>query len=93
MQNPGLFDADLADEVRFLENALNSDKWRENKELAMAYYILSVNYAIGITGYLNADITHGYSLIQKCASIDPQMADFEMKKYSKNLFGKISYKM
>lgn len=92
MQNSGRFSANLADEIHFLESALNSDKWREDKELAMAYYILSANYAMGITGYLNSDVARGYSLIQKCATIDSKMADLEMKKYSKNLFGKITYK-
>ena len=84
--------SEIANEVRYVSQSLNSDKWGDSMELASAYAILSSIYATGIPHCVNSDVNYAYSCIQKCAELDPEMAEPELKKYSKNLFGKITYR-
>ncbi len=92
MDDPKRFASEIADEASFLVRATSSDKWREPVELAGAYFMLSGVYSVGVPNYINADVNYAYSCIQKCSEIEPEMAATELKKYSKNLFGKVTYK-
>lgn len=92
MDDPRRFGAEIADEASFLIRATSSDKWREPVELAGAYFMLSCVYSTGIPNYVNADVNYAYACIQKCSEIDSEMAASELRKYSKNLFGKVTYR-
>lgn len=42
--------------------------------------------------YSNLDVNYAYTCIQKCSEIDSEMAASELRKYTKNLFGKVTYR-
>ena len=92
MKDCNRFASNLYKEISFLEGAVNSNGWRTDEEKAMAYYIISVMYANGLSGKIIKDVPGAYAYIKKCAEINSEMAAMEMKKYSKSLFGKIVYK-
>lgn len=92
MDNSQQFGNDIEKETSFLVRATSSDKWREPTELADAYFTLSVIYSTGISNHIKADVNYAYVCIQKCADIDPELAKSELKKYTKHLFGNITYK-
>ena len=71
---------------------MGSSKWREPFEEASAYYVLSIIYAYGVSGYVQANVPYAYECIQKCASIDSELAAPELKKYSKGFLGKVTYR-
>ena len=82
----------LANDSKFLRDSIDSFEWRNPKEQAIAYSVLSDIYSKGIPNLVNADVKYAYSCIQKCAEIDPDLAKDEIKRYSKNIFGMVTYK-
>lgn len=84
----------LANDAKFLRDSMDSFL-RENhtpQEQAIAYSVLADIYSKGIPNHLHADVKYAYSCIQKCAEIDPELAKPEIARYSKNLFGIVTYK-
>lgn len=92
IDNREAYGRDLAYDAKFLNQALNSNQWREPFELATAYYMLAAIYSQGVPRYINPDVNYAYSCIQKCAEIDPELAENELGKYSRNIFGQVIYK-
>ena len=92
MVNTRQYASEISDEASFLVRAISSDRWRNKYELAGAYFLLSSLYSVGIPSYVKADVNYAYTCIQKCSEIDSEMAASELKKYSKNLFGKVIYR-
>lgn len=92
MDYPSRYSREIADEVAFLARAIDTDHWRTPFERAAAYYMLSCILATGVPNGVRADVNRAWSYIQKCAEIDPEMAQTEISKYSRKLFGKIVYR-
>lgn len=69
-----------------IKPTLNANNWEGPIQHASAYYILSLLYSRGAP-QLSKDINYAYKCIQKCASLDPEMAKSEIGKYRKGLFG------
>lgn len=82
----------ISDDISGIHSTLGSSKWREPFEEASAYYALSVIYAYGVSGYVQANVPYAYECIRKCASIDSELAAPELKKYSKGFLGKVTYR-
>lgn len=92
MENSYKYAHFVRDDVDRINRALDTNNWRQDTEKAAAYYILSVIYANGTPNRLSANVNYAYECIQRCAEIDYGMAEYELKKYSKGLFGKITYR-
>lgn len=90
LEDPGRFARQIADEIDFLTHATTG--WRRPFEYAACLYMLSGSFADGVPNVLRRDINHAYALLRKCAEIDPELAGPELKKYSRNLFGKLVYR-
>lgn len=86
------FGACISNDISEIHSVLGNSNWRAAFEEASAYYVLSVIYAYGVQGYVAVNVPYAYECIQKCASIDNELAESELKKYSKGLFGKITYR-
>lgn len=86
------FGSYISNDISGIHNVLGSSNWRSPFEEASAYYVLSVIYAHGVQGYVSANVPYAYECIQKCASIDNELAAPELKKYSKGFLGKVSYR-
>jgi len=86
------FDSCIKADVAEIQSVLGSSRWESAFEEASAYFSLSIIYAHGIYGYIPANVPYAYECIKKCASLDEDLAQDELKKYSKGLFGKISYR-
>ena len=86
------YETEILSDIRELHRVLSMNTWRTPLEKAMTYANLSVLYAIGIPDIVKKDVNFAYECICKCAEIDPEYAEEEMRKYSKGLFGKIKYK-
>ena len=71
---------------------LGSSNWRASFEEASAYYALSVIYAYGVQGFVAANVPYAYECIQKCVSIHSELAEPELRKYSKGFLGKVTYR-
>lgn len=82
----------VANDISEIHSILGNSKWREPREEASAYYVLSVIYAMGVPGKVQTNVPYAYECIQKCATIDRELAAPELRKYSKGLLGKITYK-
>lgn len=80
------------EDIAMVNRAIDTNNWRGDKEKAAAYYVLSVIYAHGTPNVLRENVNYAYECIQRCAEIDFPMAENELKKYSKGLFGKITYR-
>ncbi len=92
LDEPSLYGIKIPDEVNALKNSINSAKWDDPGEKAMAYYILAGAYSKGVANYLKANANYAYECIQKCAELDPELAKSEIGRYSKNIFGIVTYK-
>mgnify|MGYP004501878989 CR=1 FL=1 len=82
----------ISDDISGIHSTLGTSKWREPFEEASAYYVLSIIYAYGVSGYVQANVPYAYECIQKCAVIDSELAAPELKKYSKGFLGKVTYR-
>lgn len=82
----------ISDDISEIHSVLGSSNWREPFEEASAYYALSIIYAYGVQGYVEANVPYAYECIQKCASIDNELAAPELRKYSKGFLGKVTYR-
>lgn len=86
------FGSYISNDVSEIHRILGSSNWRAPFEEASAYYALSVIYAYGVPGYVTANVPYAYECIQKCASIDSELAAPELRKYSKGFLGKVTYR-
>ena len=86
------FGSYISNDISEIHSVLGSSKWRAPFEEASAYYALSVIYAYGVPGYVTANIPYAYECIQKCAAIDNELAEPELRKYSKGFLGKVTYR-
>ncbi len=89
---PERYGSYISDDISGILSIMGSSKWREPFEEASAYYVLSIIYAYGVSGYVQANVPYAYECIQKCASIDSELAAPELKKYSKGFLGKVTYR-
>lgn len=92
MDDPWRYSREIADEVAFLARAIDTDHWKSSFEHAAAYYVLSCILAMGVPDDVLPDVNRAWYYIQKCAEIDPKLAQTEISKYSRKLFGKIVYR-
>jgi len=83
---------EMAEEVSNIKRALDMNSLKEDFEKASAYCALSLVYATGRGSVIKADPAYAYECIKKCAEIEYDLAKLELPKYSKGLFGKITYK-
>lgn len=83
------YEQEVPKDIRAVNLALSSETWRNNTELAGAYYILSVCYVCGIGTY--KDVKMAYECILKCAELDYEIAEPQLKKYHKGFLGKVKY--
>ena len=82
----------IVDDITILKSVLRENNWKCDAHKAAAYYLLSQFYANGVAGVLAPDINYAYECILRCSQIDTYLAEDELKKYSKSLFGKIKYR-
>ncbi len=77
-------------DVDMFEKALLSSHWPNDTQKALAYLGLSALYANGFPG-IPRDLQYGYECAQKSTALNPSVGGDELAKYSKSLFGKITY--
>ena len=92
MDEPDKYGYKIPEEAKLLRNTINSDKWNDSTEKALAYFMLASAYSGSVSNYLKADVNYAYECINKCAEIDPELAKSEISRYSKNIFGSVTYK-
>ena len=92
MGQPYTYSYEIRQDVNALQQVLHLDTWRNESELAGAYYTLSQVYATGVPNAVSADVDLAYDYIKKCSDLDPELALPELSKYTKNIFGKLTYK-
>ncbi len=92
LDEPDHYGYKIPEEVQLLKNTINSDKWDNVKEKGLAYYMLAGAYSRGVPNFLKANVNYAYDCIKKCAEINPELAKSEIGRYSKNIFGSVTYK-
>jgi tetratricopeptide (TPR) repeat protein len=92
IDSPYKYSKNVNDDIAMINRAIGTNNWRNDVEKATAYYVLSIIYAHGTPNILPANVNYAYECIQKCAEIDYQLAESELKKYTKGFLGKITYK-
>ena len=92
LDEPNLYGIKISDEINAVKKSINTETWDDPGEKAMAYYILAGAYSKGVPNYLKANTNYAYECINKCAELDPELAKSEIGRYSKNIFGSVTYK-
>lgn len=86
------FGSYISNDISEIHSVLGSSNWRAPFEEASAYYALAVIYAYGVQGYVSANVPYAYECIRKCATIDSELAEPELRKYSKGFLGQVTYR-
>ncbi len=89
LEDPSKIDSrEMKKNIELLERLVRLDTWANRAQKAFGFIILERIYANGIG--VEKNINHAYSLLRECEKNDSKVAAVDKKKYSKNLFGKIS---
>lgn len=88
---PGKHGIELKQLVSILNHAVTTDNWQTDLQHATGYYVLSLIHSNGYPNEIRKNTKYAYDCIQKCAKLDSELAENELKRYSKSVTGRILY--
>lgn len=80
----------MRQEFEELKEVTLASNWADNEEKSFAYYFLATHYLFGTGGEKNIDLA--YENMKVAADLGLDLAQKELRRFSKNFLGKITYK-